>query len=370
MNTEQQQTQPQQAETETTEQDSEFQKLVRKQEIGPRGLELTTMDSLFRFAREVFNSGLAPSSFKNESAVLVAMEMGAELGLRPMMAIQTIAVINNRPCIWGDGLWAIVQASPLFDQDALEELMSVDNEQARCTVARVGGKPITRCFSLDDAKTAGLLGKDNWKKYPKRMLQMRARMWACRDAFPDVMCGIRTVEEVVDDELGDTTAASAQDHIDKFKAERASMPSAREFVTDGEADKQRVDTLLDSAREAGRGHAQRAEESALEDGAPLPNPPTPDREAAIDTELDKLVVRTNPPPNPPTPEEVEAYSPTEDQIATGRAIIARIEKCVSFANFDQVEADAVNLSNEGRLSQTDCVEISEMIANGRAGLKT
>ena len=36
-----------------------------------------------------------------------------------------------------------------------------------------------------------------WCKYPKRMLQMRARAFCLRDAFPDVLRGLYVAEEVI-----------------------------------------------------------------------------------------------------------------------------------------------------------------------------
>jgi hypothetical protein len=54
-------------------------------------------------------------------------------------------------------------------------------------------------FSVLDAKQARLWGKQGpWQQYPKRMLAMRARGFAIRDAFPDAMKGMITAEEAQD----------------------------------------------------------------------------------------------------------------------------------------------------------------------------
>jgi hypothetical protein len=59
--------------------------------------------------------------------------------------------------------------------------------------------PIERRFSVGQARKANLLGKAGpWQEYPDRMLAMRARSFAGRDAFPDLLRGIRTAEEVLD----------------------------------------------------------------------------------------------------------------------------------------------------------------------------
>jgi len=146
--------------------------------------------------------------------VLVAIQMGAEVGLTPMAALQNIAVINGRPSVWGDAMLAICRSSGVFDEAAFEETIEERDGKiiASCTVRRLpNGKPVTRTFSMDDAKQAGLAGKPGpWQQYPKRMLQMRARSWALRDTFPDILRGLHCAEEVIDIEAEQRTAEPAQ----------------------------------------------------------------------------------------------------------------------------------------------------------------
>jgi hypothetical protein len=64
---------------------------------------------------------------------------------------------------------------------------------------RKNRKPVVAKFSVEDAKRAGLWGKQGpWSAYPKRMMQMRARGFALRDAFPDVLKGLISAEEAQD----------------------------------------------------------------------------------------------------------------------------------------------------------------------------
>ncbi len=73
------------------------------------------------------------------------------------------------------------------------------NPVAVCVAKRKGRKPVIAKFSVEDAKRAGLWGKQGpWQAYPKRMMQMRARGFALRDAFPDALKGLITVEEAQD----------------------------------------------------------------------------------------------------------------------------------------------------------------------------
>jgi hypothetical protein len=95
---------------------------------------------------------------------------------------------------------ALVQASPVCeDVEEFFEGEGTPNPVAVCVAKRKGRKPVTAKFSVEDAKRAGLWGKQGpWSAYPKRMMQMRARGFALRDAFPDVLKGMITAEEAQD----------------------------------------------------------------------------------------------------------------------------------------------------------------------------
>lgn len=143
-------------------------------------------------------SNLIPKDFQgNPGNVLVAIQWGMELGLAPMQALQSIAVINGRPSLWGDAVIALCKSHPICEW--IRE--SFDEEGAAICIAKRRGdpEPVERRFSLDDAKKAQLTGKQGpWTQYPRRMLQMRARSWCLRDAFPDLLRGMAVAEEQQD----------------------------------------------------------------------------------------------------------------------------------------------------------------------------
>lgn len=174
--------------------------------VGARGLQLTTLDEMTRFATGVIASGFAPPHYKTPVQVISALQYGAEIGLSPMQSLQSITVINGRPALWGDALPGLVWGSGLCEgiEESLEESGEPDDTFARCTVKRKGiEKPITKTFSVKDAKRAGLWGKGGpWTQYPQRMLQLRARAFCLRDAFADVLRGLQVSEEVQDYSAG------------------------------------------------------------------------------------------------------------------------------------------------------------------------
>ena len=156
-----------------------------------------SFEEALKYAEMMSDSDLVPTGYKGKPGnILVAIQKGMEVGLSPMAALETIAVINGRASLWGDGMLALVQAHPAYE--SIDEGNSTDKEGV-CTVKRRGEPPYTVRFSLEDAKRAGLLGKSGpWTQYTKRMLQLRARGFALRDKFADALKGMIAAEEAMD----------------------------------------------------------------------------------------------------------------------------------------------------------------------------
>ncbi len=163
-------------------------------------MELRTFDELERWALMAAKSAMVPKDYKDSPAnIILAVQMGAELGLRPMQSLQNIAVINGRPSVWGDAMLALCKTHPAYI--STEEIWSGsgDDYGATCTMIRRGEPPVVRTFTIAQAKKAALWGKTGpWQQYPDRMLQMRARGFAARDAYPDKLRGLVSVEEAQD----------------------------------------------------------------------------------------------------------------------------------------------------------------------------
>ncbi len=188
--------------------------------VGERGIQLTSMDDLWRFAGVVAGSGLAPKGVERQESIFVAVQLGLELGISPMAALQNIAVINGRPGIFGDAALALVRNSAVFGD--FEEWFEVSGKRIRGNPIKWtddvtawasslrAGQPEERrrytSFSVADAKVAGLWGKTGrdgqptpWTTHPGRMMMFRARNFNLRDNFGDVLKGLRGAEEIQDD---------------------------------------------------------------------------------------------------------------------------------------------------------------------------
>ena len=159
-----------------------------------------TLVELDKFAATLAESGMVPTAYKGKPKdIVVAVIRGAEIGLAPLQSLESLAVINGRPSLYGDAVPAVAQTSPQYEFHREYFEGDGDSLTAVCEVKRKNGPLHVVKFSVADAKKANLWGKAGpWTQYPRRMLQMRSRSFAFRDQFPDALKGIGVVEEVQD----------------------------------------------------------------------------------------------------------------------------------------------------------------------------
>jgi hypothetical protein len=210
--------------------------------LSPRNLA-----EAMEFAKIIASSDMVPKDYINKPGnVLVAVQTGAELGLKPMQSLQGISVINGRPGVWGDAMRALVISHPEFED------LHEDKQDTHCTVTlkRRGRSAVVTTFTMEDAKKAGLAGKQGpWQTAPKRMLQMRAFAFAARDLFADALKGIKSIEEIRDYPEGErvehditpapaaaaVTAAPARPALVECTAEKfaENTPAWRDMILSG-----------------------------------------------------------------------------------------------------------------------------------------
>lgn len=147
-----------------------------------------------------FATSIAPTLFvpkglrDNPAAVTGAIMYGREVGFPPMTSLQVLHNIDGKVSMSAEGQRALVL-------QAGHEIVVEESTSAVCTIKgrRKGSTEWTRTtWTHADARAAGLVNKDNWKKYPKAMLVARASADLCRLAFPDVIRGLMAVEELED----------------------------------------------------------------------------------------------------------------------------------------------------------------------------
>tara|TARA_S200002703_G_scaffold30261_1_gene26215 strand:- start:1539 stop:2459 length:921 start_codon:yes stop_codon:yes gene_type:complete len=195
----------------------------------------TDVDQALKISEMFAKSDLVPDNYRNKPAnIFLAVSAGASLGLAPFQAMQNITVINGKPSIWGDALLAMVRN----DKRCLSVKESIEGEgttrTATCSVSRLAPngetEVISSSFSMGNAQKAGLLNKKPWQSYPDRMLQMRARGFALRDAFADVIGGLITTEEAQDYPMKE--AQKTQGTLPKYDKDNRSTEDIVEALED------------------------------------------------------------------------------------------------------------------------------------------
>jgi len=168
-----------------------------------RGLVLTNLADMRTAAQIIFQSKLAPEALKTPEQIFVCLQLGAEIGLRPMQALNNVYVVRGRPVIWGDVALGLVKRSGLIDSFIEEVTGEGDAMVAKVISSRKGEDvEVISTFSVADAKLAGLWKKAGpWTTHPKRMLKYKARAFNLRDNFPDVLMGMHLAEEMEGEEL-------------------------------------------------------------------------------------------------------------------------------------------------------------------------
>ena len=268
---------------------------------GQFDLSPQTFDQALTFSQYLADSDLVPKDFKGKPGnCLIAMQWGSELGLKPLQSLQNLAVINGRPALWGDAVIALVMASPVCEYVTEDD----DGETAFCRVKRKGAPEQVRSFSMDDARKAGLAGKQGpWTQYPKRMRQMRARAFALRDVFPDVLRGMPIAEELQDIPTDTPAAVQGERHMGQAEVVQPEWPADRwaagmqKWVDGIAAGKPLADVLawLNSKYKVTaeqeqqlRDEVAKRQNASQEDGAPTVDPSKLEADIKACTDLEKL----------------------------------------------------------------------------------
>jgi|GEM_PF-2536156 len=127
------------------------------------------------------------------AAAFVVLATGRELGLTAMQSLRGIHMIDGKPSLSADVCVAVVLHSPacLFFRliESTAQIATYETQRRGDAVRRMS-------FAIQDAETAGLAGKDNWRKFPAAMLRARAAMSLARAIYPDALMGVYDPDEL------------------------------------------------------------------------------------------------------------------------------------------------------------------------------
>lgn len=271
---------------------------------GQFDLSPQTFDQALEFSKYLAASDMVPKQYRGKPGdCLIAMQWGYEIGMKPLQALQSIAAVNGRPSIYGDaGKAMLLAAGCQIDEDDIEKVR--ETGRARCKITRPGRKPTERTFSIDDAKTARLWGKEGpWTNYPYRQMAWRAFWFAARDAAADLLRGMGGAEELQDIPSETPAASQGERHMgqaDVIQPEWAAdrwAAGLQKWVDGIAAGKPLADVLawLNSKYKVTaeqeqqlRDEVAKRQNASQEDGAPTVDPSKLEADIKACTDLEKL----------------------------------------------------------------------------------
>lgn len=148
--------------------------------------------------------GLIPKAYQGSApGIFACLLRGIGLGLDPMEALANIHVIEGKAVLSSELMLSLVMR-----KGVQVEWSKMTDEEVECRLTRPGHPVHIGRWTIEDAKRAGLTGKDNWKKYPRAMLRARCISEAIRAWAPDLL-GAGVYDESEADEVRDRAAATA-----------------------------------------------------------------------------------------------------------------------------------------------------------------
>lgn len=151
---------------------------------------------------------LLPAAYRgNPANVLIAVGLGQALGISPAQALYDIYVVNGRPSPSANLMAALARRAG--------HKLRIKGDATRCTATLIRAddpdEPFEATWTMEQARAAGLTGKDTWKSYPAAMLRARAVAEVVRMGASESVLGMDySSEEMQDVEPAAPAAASVK----------------------------------------------------------------------------------------------------------------------------------------------------------------
>lgn len=143
-------------------------------------------------------SKMIPSSIDTVEKAIAIMIKGHELGLPPMVSFSHIVPIKGRPTISPELMMALIYKNL---PGSVINFKRLETDGCEIEAKRPGGEFVRIKFDKEDAKSAGLLEKENWRSYPRAMMRSRAIAECARSVFPDIILGCGHSAEELDPDI-------------------------------------------------------------------------------------------------------------------------------------------------------------------------
>lgn len=183
--------------------------MARQADVAGGGIDWTEIRAVCSAA---IKAGILPKSIqREEQAVAIALK-SRELGIPPMQGFSQIHMIQGVASCSAQLMLALAYRHlPEFDLNVVESTATKATIEFRRDAKRT---PVRLTYTIEQAKAAGLTGKDNWRNHPDDMLRNRVVSKGLRIVAPDVFAGLYLPDEV-----------ESGTHLETVEVEPVSIPS-------------------------------------------------------------------------------------------------------------------------------------------------
>ncbi|MET8334424.1 hypothetical protein [Streptosporangium canum] len=163
------------------------------------------LSTRIEYAQQLAFSNMLPKQYHKQPAnILFAIEYGEALGIKPILAMNQVHVIEGRPSASAGLISALVRDAG----HRLRIWVERDPQGDPVAIATIHRKDDTdfefrAVWTMERARTAGLAAKAVWKNYPEAMLKARATTEVAREACEEALCGMGYTPEELGAELND-----------------------------------------------------------------------------------------------------------------------------------------------------------------------
>jgi hypothetical protein len=159
-------------------------------------------EGLQRIAKLFAASDIVPPQYKSLPNAVIAVDMALRMGANPLLTMQNLYVVHNRPAWSAQFLIATFNKSGRYSSISYEFQGKEGTDEWGCravttetaTGQRIAGPLVT----IELAKAEGWYSKagSKWKTMPELMLRYRSATFLVRTVAPEIAMGLHTVEEV------------------------------------------------------------------------------------------------------------------------------------------------------------------------------
>jgi hypothetical protein len=199
-------------------------------------LDPTTYKHMKLMARDFIGSGAVPKAFTNEMQVLMALQAGYEMGMKPMESLQSLYIVNGAMNVWGKAVTRRLTSHGW--KPSYEDGGSGDEQFCTATITNSKtGESHSETYKFSDAVLSRYTTDNNGKLKPgwlpgmNRKLKLRygALSVLIKGYVPEVLGAADNIAEVAIDIKPD----DEQDPQDERKARMAAADAKREEMTKG-----------------------------------------------------------------------------------------------------------------------------------------